>query len=215
MNYTELSTAIQNYTEYAETTFVSQIPTFIRQAEERIFRTILIPELRKNSTATLAAGSQYLARPGDFLVAFSLAIIDADNEHTYLIDKDVNFIREAYPNAATTGVPRYYAQFDGSNTSGDGHFLIAPTPALSYTVELHYYYDPPSIVDSTTSWLGDNAESALLYGALVEAYTFMKGEAELLAQYDKRYNEALMQVGGIARRSMTDTYRTGEPTRGR
>ncbi len=213
MNYTELSTAIQNYTEYAETTFVSQIPTFIRQAEERIFRTILIPELRKNATSTLAAGSKYLARPSDFLVAFSLATIDASSEHTYLIDKDTNFIREAYPAAATTGVPKYYAQFDGDDASSSGHFLIGPTPTLSYTMELHYYFDPPSIVDSATSWLGDNAESALLYGSLVEAYTFMKGEAELLAQYTARYNEALGQVNGIARRSMTDTYRTGEPSR--
>jgi len=213
MNYTELTTAVQNYTEYAETTFVAQIPTFIRQAEERIFRTILIPELRKNSTATLAADSKYLARPSDFLVPFSLATIDADSEHTYLIEKDSNFIREAYPAAATTGVPKYYAQFDGDDASSDGHFLIGPTPTLSYTVELHYYFDPPSIVTSATSWLGDNAETALLYGTLVEAYTFMKGEADLMQQYEARYQEALAQVNGIARRSMMDTYRGGEPSR--
>lgn len=211
MNYSELVQAIKDYTENTETAFVSQIPLFVRQAEERIHRSVMIPELRKNATASTVAGNQYLARPSDFLSVFSLAVIDGDGDYNYLIDKDVNFIREAYPSSATQGMPLYYAQFDGvqSSESTQGNFLLGPTPNAAYTVELHYYYDPQSIVTASTSWLGDNAESALLYGSLIEAYTFMKGEADLIAQYEARYKEALAQLNVVGIRGRRDEYRDG------
>jgi hypothetical protein len=210
MNYADLVQAIKDYTENEETSFVSHIPTFVRQAEERIYRTVMLPELRKNATASTAAGNQYLSRPDDFISVFSLAVVDGGGDYTYLLDKDVNFIREAYPSASTQGLPKYYAQFDGDDASGDGNFILGPTPDAAYTVELHYYYDPPSIVDASTSWLGDNAESVLLYGTLIEAYTYMKGEADILQGYEARYQEALAQLGGVGIRSMRDNYRDGE-----
>jgi len=211
MNYTELVAAIQSYTDNQEATFVATIPTFVRQAEERIFRSVMIPELRKNVTGTLTAGNKYLARPSDFLSVFSIAVVDADGDYHYMIDKDTNFIREAYPSSSTQALPRYYGQFDGDSvTSTDGNFILGPTPDDDYTVELHYYYDPPSIVDTSTSWLGENAETALLYGCLVEAYTFMKGDADLLQTYMKRYEEALTMIGIIDARSKRDSYRDGE-----
>lgn len=210
MNYTELSQNLQDYLETQETSFVSNIPTFVRQAEERIYRSVQIPELRKNVTGTLTSGNPYLARPSDFLSAFSLAVVDGAGDYTYLYDKDVNFIREAYPRASTSGVPKYYAQFDGDSAgSPTGNFILGPTPNANYTVELHYYYDPPSIVDTSTSWLGDNAETALLYGALVEAYTYLKGDGDMLALYTQRYNEAMLQLFGIDLRSKRDDYRDG------
>jgi len=166
MNYTELTQAIQDYTENDEATFVAEIPTFVRQAEERIMRSVMLPELRKTVTGTAAANDRYLSRPSDLLSVFSIAIVNGSGEYTYLRDKDVNFIREAYPDPTTTAIPRYYAQFKGSDTStDDGFFLLGPTPDQNYTVELYYYYDPPSIVDASTSWLGDNAETALLRNA--------------------------------------------------
>jgi hypothetical protein len=210
MNYAELVQAIKDYTENLETSFVSQIPNFIEQAEERIYRSVMIPELRKNVTASMSAGNQYLARPSDFLAVFSIAVIDGDGDYTYLLDKDVNFIREAYPRSSTQGLPQFYGQFDGDDTVGSGNFILGPTPDASYGVELHYYFDPPSIVTTGTSWLGDNAEAALLYGALLEAYTYMKGEADILALYNQRYEEALAQLGGVGIRSMRDNYRDGE-----
>ena len=210
MNYTELSQNLQDYLETQETSFVSNIPTFVRQAEERIYRSVQIPELRKNVTGTLTSGNPYLARPSDFLSAFSLAVVDGAGDYTYLYDKDVNFIREAYPRASTSGVPKYYAQFDGDSAgSPTGNFILGPTPNANYTVELHYYYDPPSIVDTSTSWLGDNAETALLYGSLVEAYTYLKGDGDMLALYTQRYNEAMLQLFGIDLRSKRDDYRDG------
>ena len=210
MNYTELVQAIKDYTENVETSFVSQIPTFVRQAEERIYRSVMIPELRKNATAATTAGNQYLARPSDFLSVFSLAVVDGSGNYNYLLDKDVNFIREAYPTSATQGVPQYYGQFDGDDSASAGNFILGPTPDSAYTVELHYYFDPPSIVATGTSWLGDNAETALLYGCLIEAYTYMKGEADMLSLYEQRYQEALAQLGGVGIRSMRDNYRDGE-----
>ena len=210
MNYAELVQAIKDYTENLETSFVSQIPNFIQQAEERIYRSVMIPELRKNVTASMSAGNQYLARPSDFLAVFSIAVIDGDGDYTYLLDKDVNFIREAYPRSSTQGLPQFYGQFDGDDTVGSGNFILGPTPDASYGVELHYYFDPPSIVTTGTSWLGDNAEAALLYGSLIEAYTYMKGEADILALYGQRYEEALAQLGGVGIRSMRDNYRDGE-----
>lgn len=207
MNYAELVQAITDYVENTETTFVSQIPTFVRQTEERIFRSVLIPELRKHTTLTATSGNQLLDRPADFLAPFSIAVVDGDGNHYLLLEKDVDFMREAYPSVSTLGLPRYYAQYDGDTPSSDGRFIFGPTPDAAYTVALHYYYDPPSIVDESTSWLGDNAESLLLYGSLIEAYTFMKGEQDLMQQYERRYQEALAQLGGLARRSTDDTYR--------
>jgi len=209
MNYTQLTAALQDYLETSETSFVSNIPTFVRQAEERIYRSVQIPELRKNVTAATTSGNQYLARPSDFLSAFSLAVVDGSGNYSYLYDKDVNFIREAYPGPSTSGLPKYYAQFDGDQVGTEGNFILGPTPNSNYTVELHYYYDPPSIVDTGTSWLGTNAETALLYGSLVEAYTYLKGDADMLQLYTNRYMEAMAQLFGIDLRSKRDDYRDG------
>ena len=212
MNYTQLQQAIQDYTENYEATFVSNIPNFVQQNEERIYRSVMIPELRKNVTGNLTAGNKYLARPSDFLSVFSLAVIDDDGTYNYLIDKDVNFMREAYPSPATSGLPKYYGQFDGDIASSSfGNLILGPTPDQSYGVELHYYYDPPSIVDTGTSWLGENAETVLLYGSLVEAYVFMKGDGDLMAAYKAQYDEALQRLGVIDYRSKRDSYRDGEP----
>lgn len=210
MNYSELVQAIQDYTQNEETSFVSNIPTFVQQAEERINRSIMLPELRKNATATTTAGNKYVARPSDFLSVFSFAVIDAAGDTTYLLDKDVSFIREAYPSSGTQAIPKYYAQFDGDYDTDEGNFILGPTPDANYDVELHYYYDPPSIVTSGTSWYGTNAESALLYGSLIEAYTYMKGEADLIALYTGRYKEAMGQLTGVDIRSDRDEYRNGK-----
>jgi hypothetical protein len=211
MNYSELTQALQEYLETQEASFVSNIPMFVRQAEERIYRSVQIPELRKNATAITTTGNQYLARPSDFLSVFSLAVVDGSGNYSYLYDKDVNFIREAYPGPTTQGLPKYYAQFDGDQTGvTEGNFILGPTPNSTYTVELHYYYDPPSIVATGTSWLGDNAEAALLYGALVEAYTYLKGDADMLQNYRDRYAEAMSQLFGIDVRSKRDDYRDGQ-----
>jgi len=206
MNYTEITNAIKEYTDNTETTFVNNIPNFVRQTEERIYRSILIPELRKNVTTSLSTSNRFLAKPTDFLAVFSIAVVDGSSNYSFLLPKDVNFIREAYPATATSGLPVYYSLFDGDN------FLIAPTPDSTYTVQLHYYYDPPSIVTSSTSWLGDNAEATLLYGALVEAYTFMKGEADIISFYKTRYDEAMAGLQQLADgRNKRDSYRNGEP----
>jgi hypothetical protein len=210
MNYTQLVQSIQDYTQNEETSFVSNIPNFVQQAEERINRSIMLPELRKNATASTIKDNKYLARPSDFLAVFSLAVIDGDGDYTYLLDKDVNFIREAYPSASTTGLPLYYSQFDGDSTGTEGNFILGPTPDDDYDVELHYYYDPESIVTAGTSWYGDNAEAALLYGSLIEAYTYMKGENDLVGLYTQRYNEAMGQLTGLDIRSDRDDYREGK-----
>jgi hypothetical protein len=210
MNYSELVQAIQDYTQNEETSFVSNIPTFVQQAEERINRSIMLPELRKNATASTLIGNKYIARPSDFLSVFSFAVVDAAGEYSYLIDKDVSFIREAYPSASTQALPKYYAQFDGDASGTEGNFILGPTPDANYDVELHYYYDPESIVTSGTSWYGENAESALLYGSLIEAYTYMKGEADLIALYTGRYKEAMGQLTGVDIRSDRDEYRNGK-----
>jgi hypothetical protein len=215
MNYTQLTQALQDYLETSETSFVSNIPTFVQQAEERIYRSVQIPELRKNATTSMTAGNQYLARPVDFLSVFSLAVVDGSGNYSYLYDKDVNFIREAYPGPSTQGLPKYYAQFDGDQTGfSEGNFILGPTPNSNYTVELHYYYDPPSIVDTGTSWLGTNAETALLYGSLVEAYTYLKGDADMLQLYTNRYMEAMLQLFGIDLRAKRDDYRNGQMSGG-
>jgi hypothetical protein len=210
MNYAELVAAVQNYCENSETTFVANIPTFVRQAEQRIYRSVMLPEFRANATTTVGAGAQYVARPANFLSVFSFAAISAAGEYTYMQDKDVSFIREAYPYPATAGKPQYYGLFNGDAASTEGSFLIGPTPDATYQVELHYFYDPESIVTAGTTWLGTNATPALLYGTLVEAYTYMKGDADLMKTYNDRYQEAMSQLSGVDARSKRDDYRDGQ-----
>ena len=209
MNYTELSQAIQDYTENTETSFVTNIPTFVRQAEEKILRTVLIPELRKASTGATLANSQYLARPSDMIAVYSIALEDADGNWAYLLNKNVTFIKEAFP-ASNVSTPRYYAQFVGGTTLTPGFFILGPTPDQAYNVQINYYYDPPSIVTAGTTWLGDNAETALLYGALLEAYSYMKGDTDLMNEYRKQHQlamQAFTKVGGLLQQ---DGYRNGE-----
>ena len=214
MNYSELTQAIKDYTENYETTFVSNIPVFIKQTEESINRTVLVPELRKNATTTCDANNRFIARPSDFLAPFSFAVIDTDGDYHYLLPKDVNFIREAYPNRTTAALPKYYAEFDGDieSDNSSGHFILGPTPTLAYEVQLHYYFDPPSIVESGTSWLGDNAEEALLYGSLVQAYIFMKGEPDVMQQYQQKFDSAMRKLMVLGEgRLKRDDYRNDQP----
>jgi hypothetical protein len=217
MNYTQLTAAICDYTQNFETDFVANIPVFVQQAEQRIYNTVQFPSLRKNVTGTTSANNKYLSCPGDFLASYSIAVIDATGAYEYLLNKDVNFIRQAYPTPTSTGIPRYYALF-GPTTSGvtvtnELSFILGPTPDAVYSVELHYYYMPESIsvAASGQSWLGDNFDSVLLYGSLVEAVTFMKGEADMVALYNTKYTEAL----GLAKRlgdglERQDAYRSGQ-----
>ena len=186
--FTTLKTAIQDYTQNSETTFVNNLSNFITDTEEKILKTVNLPVFRKNVTGTMTSGNTYLSAPSDFLTPFSLALDNSGYE--YLMFKEVNFIREAYPVSSTTGVPKYYALFD------DDTFILGPTPNANFTVELHYVYRPTSITTSAdgTSWLGTNAPDALLYGSLVQAYSFMKGEADLIANYTQQYNEALSRL---------------------
>jgi hypothetical protein len=227
MNYQELFSQIQTYTENQfPDTFVqvtsgggqsnvnatAQINTFIRQAEDRIYNTVQIPSLRKNVTGNCSSTSKYLACPNDYLSTYSLAIINTDGTYEYLLNKDVNFIRQAYPDPNATGLPRYYALFGSRlNDPNELTFILGPTPNVNYGAELHYFYYPESIVDAGTSWLGDNYSPALLYGSLVEAYTYMKGETDMLAAYNAKYNEALQQLNrlgtGLER---GDAYRDGQ-----
>lgn len=203
MNYSSLVTEIQTYTENQFVT--ADINTFIQQAEQRIYNAVQLPALRKNSTGNVTAGNKYLTAPNDWLATYSLAVINGSGEFNYLLNKDVNFIRAAYPSPTDEGLPEYYALFD-QNT-----FILGPTPDQPYTVELHYFYYPESIVTAGSSWVGDNFDSVLLYGALLEAYTFMKGEQDVLAQYQKRYDEAmalLKQLGDAKNRQ--DAYRSGQ-----
>ena len=207
MNYTQLVSEIQNYTENEFTTEV--VNTFITQAEQRIYNSVQLPALRKNVSGTTTAGNKYLAMPDNWLATFSLAIINAANEYTYLLNKDVNFIRQSYPDTDSDfyGEPAYYAVFD--NVS----FIMGPTPDDSYDVELHYFYYPESITttQSGTTWLGDNFSSTLLYGSLLEAYTYMKGEADVMAQYQKRYDDAMVLLKQLGDgKDRQDAYRSGQ-----
>jgi len=210
MNYSELTTAIQDYTE--NTFSATELATFVKQAEQRIYNSIQFPSLRKNVTGTATIGNKYLNCPNDFLSSHSLAIVDGSGAYEYLLNKDVNFIRQAYPTPTSTGTPKYYAIFGPQSGDPDElTFILGPTPDVNYTVEMHYYYYPNSIVTAGTSWLGDNFDSVLLYGSLVEAYTFMKGETDLLQLYNAKYNEALQlakRLGdGLERQ---DSYRSGQ-----
>ena len=206
MTYSELKSLIQNYLQNTETTFVNDLPKIIEQAEERILKTVRLPVFRKNVTGQLATGNKYLATPSDFLDNFSLAVINGSNQE-FLYYKDVNFIREAYPNASTTGTPKHYGLFD------DTSFIVGPTPDSDYSVELHYFYRPASITagaDSGTTWLATNAVNALLYGSLLESYVYMKGEPDVMNMYEKRFLEALGRLKSLAEGENTvDNYTEG------
>lgn len=204
MNYTELKA---NIADYCENTFTeNEYATFTKQAEQRIYNTVQFPALRKNSTGTTTANNKYLSMPSDFLWAYSLAVINpTTGEYTYLLNKDVNFIRQAFPFPLVTGSPTHYAYFD-QNT-----FILGPTPNANYTMELHYGYYPESIVTAGTTWLGDNFDSALFYGALCEAITYMKGEADLIQQYQARYVQAIALLKNLGDGKLRqDAYRDGQ-----
>ena len=213
MNYTQLTAAIKGYAENdfpataGSFTSANQIATFVQQAEQRIYNTVQLPAIRKNVIGTTTAANKYLTMPSGWLSTFSMAVITSNNEYHYLLNKDVNFIREAYPDtdAAFYGEPQYYAVFD-SNT-----FILGPTPDATYSIELHYYYYPTSIVTAGTSWLGDNFDSTLLYGALLEAAAFMKSEPDVVANYKARYDEALMLLKQLGDgKDRQDAYRSGQ-----
>ena len=225
MNYTELVDAIKGYSEndFPDTvgtgslTSAEQIAIFVQNAEERIYNSVQIPAIRKNMTGTTTSGNKYLSVPSDWLSTFSLAVVCngpttlpdgrtfVSGDYLYLLNKDVNFIREAYPSQTDTGLPIYYAVFD-YNT-----FILGPMPNSNYTVELHYFYYPPSIVTAGTSWLGDNFESILLYGSLLEAASFMKSEADVVNMYKERYNEAMLLLKQLGDgKDRQDAYRSGQ-----
>ena len=209
--FATLKTAIQDYTDNAEATFVTNLPNFIKAAEDRIFEAVDLEYFRKNVTSAMTASDQFLSVPDDLLAVFSLQITTSGSE-SFLLQKDVNYLREYTPNASTTGLPKYYAVFSVN------HFLLAPTPNSAYTVELHYYYRPTSLVDSgsSTTWMSANAPNVLLYGALFEAYTFMKGEQDVIAIYEKRFMDGLARLKDLGEaRENYDAYRTGLPTRPR
>ncbi len=206
MNYSQLTTLIQDYCESTEQSFVANIPTFVQLAEERIYNTVQLPAIRKNVTGSTSNGNQYLSLPSDWLSTFSMAVIDpTTQDYEYLLNKDVNYIRAAYPPPTSTGKPAYYAIFD------DTTMLLGPTPDAAYTIELHYYYYPTSIVNSGTSWLGTNFETVLLYGSLREAYTYLKGSEDMMNYYEQKYQESLGQLkrlgDGLDRQ---DAYRSGQ-----
>jgi hypothetical protein len=228
MNYTELSAQVQAFTENTfpdsflasggTVSSATQIAQFVQLAEQRIYNTVQFPSLRKNVTGVTTTSNKYLSSPSDFLAVYSMAVIDATGRYEYLLNKDVNFIRQAYPNPTSTGIPKYYALFGPTTTNtippnltNELSFILGPTPDTAYSVELHYYHYPESIVTAGTTWLGDNFDSVLLYGALVEAAIFMKAEAETLVTYQKKYEDALMQAkrlgDGMER---GDAYRDGQ-----
>ena len=218
MNYAELFETIKGYVEndFPNTswtgsdgsstvtlTSTEQINTFIQEAEQRIYNMVQLLDLRKNVTGALTSGNKYLSVPSDWLANFSLAVIDGSGNYSYLLNKDVNFIRESFPNPNATGLPTHYAFFD------ENSYILGPTPNANYAVELHYFYYPPSIITAGTSWLGDNFDSVLLYGSLLEAYTFMKGEQDIIAGYQKRYDEAMAMLKQLGEgKNRQDMYRT-------
>lgn len=275
MNYAELSATIQSYTENYDSSFVAEIPTFVRQAEQRIYNSVQLANLRKNMTGSLQAGNKYLACPDDYLSTYSLAVylapsttatgttgastivvasatniqvgqyvsgagiasgaqvtlvvgttvtlslpntgtvsgtVTFQGEYTYLLNRDVNYIREVYPSPSYQGTPKYYAIF-GPNTSNFNEltFILGPTPDANYKAELHFYYYPQSIVTAGTTWLGDNFDSVLLYASLVEAYTYMKGEQDMMALYDTKFKEALMLLKNLGDgKQRGDAYQDGQ-----
>jgi len=213
MNYTQLTSAIKGFAENDFPTTVGaftsseQIARFVQLAEQSIFNTVQMPAFRKNQTGNVTTGNKYLATPPDWLATFSLAVINAANEYHYLLNKDVNFIREAYPDTDATfyGEPQYYAIFD------DNTFILGPTPDANYAVELHYFYYPESIVTAGTSWLGNNFDSVLLYGALLEAANFMKSDADIIANYKDRFGRAMTELKQLGdAKDRQDAYRSGQ-----
>jgi hypothetical protein len=238
MNYSDLFITVKGYLENdfpdvvfndstassstaaATYTSVEQVNTFITQAEQRIYNTVQFPSIRKNVTGATYSGNKYLSCPSDFLSTYSMAVINTDGSYAFLLNKDVNFIRESFPTPTDTGVPAYYALFGPATTSAtppvptnELSFILGPTPDAAYSVELHYYYYPESITTASSgqTWLGDNIDSVLLYGSLVEGYTFMKGEPDVIGFYEKKYQDALMlakRLGdGLERQ---DAYRSGQ-----
>jgi hypothetical protein len=208
MNFSQLSQAIQDYCETTEPSFIQNIPNFIQQAEERIYNSVQLPAIRKNVTGTISAGNSYLSLPSDYLAAFSVAVFtygSPSSNYLYLLDKDVNFIRESFPASGYQAQPQYYAQFQPYV------YLLGPTPDVNYGVELHYYYYPESIVTAGSSWVGDNFETVLLYGSLREAYLYLKGEQDLAQQYDQKYQESLglLKILGDGK-DRRDAYRSGQ-----
>jgi hypothetical protein len=203
MNYTELKTNIE---DICETSFTDdQLAMFTQQAEQKIYNSVQIPALRKNATGNLTASNKYLSSPSDFLYNYSLAVIDGSGAYSYLINKDVNFIRDAYPTPTSTGLPKHYAYFD------EDTFILGPTPDASYAVELHYGYYPESIVTAGATWLGNEFDSALLNGALIEAIRFMKGEPDIIANYEKLYLQSITLLKNLGDGKLReDTYRSGQ-----
>jgi hypothetical protein len=210
MNYADLVTNISDITE--NTFLTRDVNMFIQQAEQKIYNTVQLPNLRKNVTGVTSPANKYLACPLDFLSTYSLAVINASGNYTFLLNKDVNFIREAYPNPTSTGLPAHYAIFGpASDNVNELTFMLGPTPDAVYTMELHYFYYPESIVTAGTTWLGDNFDSALLNGALVEAIRFMKGEADLIAVYKGMYDNALILLKQLGDgKDRQDAYRSGQ-----
>lgn len=220
MNYATLFETLKGYVENdfpntswtdsagtGSVTFTSaeQINTFIKQAEQRVFNMVQLLDLRKNVTGSCTTANKYITVPTDWLATFSLAVIDSLGNYEYLLNKDVNYIRQAFPNPSESGIPTHYAYFDQNS------FIVGPTPNDNYAVELHYFYYPTSIVDAGTSWLGDNFDSVLLYGSLMEAYTFMKGEPDVIQGYQKRYDEALSMLKMLSEgKNRQDMYRSGQ-----
>jgi hypothetical protein len=210
MNYTQLKTAVEDSTE---NTFTStDFATLTQLAEQRIYNSVQLPALRKNVTGTLTNGNQYLAAPTDFLSVFSLAVVDALGNYEYLLNKDVNFIRSAFPNPSTTGTPKYYALFgpDSGNLT-ELTFILGPTPIAGLTAELHYFYYPVSIVTAGTSWLGDNFDSALFNAVMVEAARFMKQEPDIMQMMDKEYAQSMDLLKNLGDgKNRQDSYRSGQ-----
>lgn len=207
---TTLKQSIQDWTENDETTFVNELDFFIKNAEERIFKLVDLDYFRKNVTGTMTASNKFLQKPSDYLATYSLSYVNASNENVFLLQKDVNLIQEYTADPTTTGSPIYYASFDVDN------FIVAPTPSTDFAVELHYYYRPASLTtdDSGSTWISTNAPDALLYACLVEAYTFMKGEADILQLYNGRFGEAIQRLKGYAEgQENLDAYRRGLPTK--
>ncbi len=209
--YDQLKTAIQDYTENDETSFVNNLPLFIRIAEERILKNVQLSLFRKNATASTTASNKFLACPGDFLAPFSLSLAGTDGDKFFIDFKDPSFIQTYTPDSTTTGSPRYYAVFDVDN------FILAPTPNTTFTAELHYFYRPTSLTagsGSGTTWLSQNAEMSMLYGALIEAYIYMKGEQDVMSMYNKRFQESLIGLKQLGEaKETTDEYRRGKVLR--
>ena len=209
--YAQLQTAIQDYTENSETSFVNNLSTFITQAEERILKSVQLSLFRKNVSGGMTNANRFLACPSDYLAPFSLSFVDASGDHVFLDFKDPDYVQSFNPDATTVGLPRYYAVFDVDN------FILGPTPNAAYDVELHYFYRPASLTAGAaggTTWLSENASIALLYGSLIEAYIFMKGEPDMMALYEKRFAEAISGMKMLGEvKEVTDEYRTGQVRR--